>query len=381
MEVVKKIKILFLVTQSEMGGAQRYIFETARLLDKISFEVMVAAGEGDGGLFQKLENTQVQPVYLKQMKRAPWPWQITAAVWEIRTLLKKEQPDVLFLCSTTAGLTGSLASKIYKLQTKNYQLKTIYRIGGWAFRDPRAFWKNWLILLAEKITAPLKDLIIVNSEIDRKLALKYRIVPERKLVKIYNGIDVNSLNFLSREESRAKLNLSQFSKEKIIGTVANFYKTKGLEYLIKAAARSELQRRSGLRVLIIGDGRERPKLEGLIKKYGLENKVILAGRIPDAYRYLKAFDVFVLPSLKEGFPWIILEAIAAQVPIVATNVGALPEILNEEFLAEPKDAEALAKRIGRMLEHPAAAELKKEFTSQRMLVETLAALQKLLPRI
>ncbi len=376
-------KILFLVTQSEMGGAQRYIYEVARLLDKEKYEILVAAGSGDGELFEKLKNIQMTPVYLRQMKRTPWPWQITSAIWEIRALLKKEKPDILFLCSTTAGLLGSIAARTLGGRTSpkikgEVRPRVIYRIGGWAFQDPRAFWKNWLILLVEKLTAPLKDLIIVNSEIDRKLALKYKIVPEKKLVKIYNGIDVNYLNFLSRDEARQRLSLGYLNDGKIVGTVANFYKTKGLEYLIEAASKLSLDGKR-FSLIVIGDGRERPKLESLIKKYGLENKIILAGRIPDACQYLKAFDVFVLPSLKEGFPWIILEAIAAQIPIIATKVGAIPEILNEESLVAPGNAEALVKKIGRMREYPTVSQLKSEFTSQKMLEETLAALQKQLP--
>ena len=146
--------------------------------------------------------------------------------------------------------------------------------------------------------------------------------------------------------------------------MANFYKTKGLAYLIEAAKEVNAQ------FVIIGEGGQRPQLEKLIKQYQLQEKVILTGRIPDAYKYLKAFDVFVLPSLKEGFPWIILEAIAAEVPIVATNVGALPEILPQEFLVEPGNAQVLAKKIGWMLEHPTKTQLKPEFTSQKMLEQT-----------
>ena len=361
-------KILFIVTQSEMGGAQRYIYEVARGLDKEKYEILAAAGEGDGELFKKLENTRVKPVYLKQMKRAPWPWQIILAIGEIYNLLKEERPDVLFLCSTTAGLIGSIASFLYR-----DRVSVIYRIGGWAFRDPRPFWKNWLILLAEKITAPLKSKIIVNSEIDKKLALKYKIAPPKKIVKIYNGVDINSLDFLSREEARESLQrtvLCNLQRTVLVGCVANFYKTKGLEYLIEATTRYNLRGRSDLKILIIGEGRLRLKLEALIKKYNLGNQVILVGRIPDAYKYLKAFDVFVLPSLKEGFPWIILEAIAAEVPIVATKVGAIPEILDEEFLVEPGNGEALAKKISWMLEHPAKTKLKPEFTSQKMIEGT-----------
>lgn len=349
-------KVLFLVTQSEMGGAQRYVFEVAKALADKN-EILVAAGEGDGELFQKLKNTRVQPVYLKRMGRTPWPWQAISAVKKIVDLLKKERPDVLFLCSTTAGLLGSMAGFLYRLfevrppREVGPRLRIIYRIGGWAFRDPRAFWKNWLILWMEKITAPLKDKIIVNSEIDRRLAIKHRIAKPEKVVKIYNGIDPNSLDFFSRQQARSSLKLS-FNKT-VVGTVANFYKTKGLEYLIGAFAGSDLPRRqAGL--IVIGEGKERPKLEALIKKYNLQNKVILAGRIPDAYKYLKAFDIFVLPSLKEGFPWIILEAMAAEIPIVATKVGALPEIIDdakEGLLVEPKNSEALAEKIKWLAEH------------------------------
>ena len=364
-------KILFLVTQSEMGGTQRYIYEVVKGLYR-SHDILIAAGEGDGELFKKCQILNIKCQKLKQLKRAPWPWQISSAIWEIRTLLKKEKPDVLFLCSTTAGLLGSIAGGLASLGEA--KPRVIYRIGGWAFRDPRAFWKNWLILLAEKLTACLKDLVIVNSEIDRKLALKYKIVPKRKLVKIYNGINVNSLKFLSRNEARQRFDLCHLGEGKIVGTVANFYKTKGLEYFIEAAHKlCEVQMKEVKPLssfVIIGEGGERPKLEALIRKYNLESRVILVGRIPDAYKYLKAFNVFVLPSLKEGFPWIILEAMAAQIPIVATKVGALPEILPQESLVEPKNAESLAKKISRMLEHPTKPKLKPEFTSKKMLEET-----------
>lgn len=365
-------KIIFLVTQSEFGGAQRYIFEMVSNLNRKQYEILVAAGQGDGELFKKLQNINIKKIPLEQLKRVPWPWQVLLVIKEIRNLLKKEKPDFLFLCSTTAGLLGSIAGFLLKI--KNCKLKIIYRIGGWAFRDPRGFWKNWFILLAEKITGLLKDAIIVNSEIDRKLVLKYKIVPAKKIFKIYNGLNPESLNFLSRQEARERLNLEQSAK--IVGTVANFYKTKGLKYFIEAANKLiEVKPQSVF--VIIGDGRLRPELEAQIKKYNLENKVFLIGRIPDAYKYLKAFDVFVLPSLKEGFPWIILEAAAAELPIVATKVGAIPEILEEEILVEPGNSQVLAKKISWMIEYPTKAKLKQKFSSQKMKAETLKVLSQL----
>ncbi len=356
-------KILFIVTQSELGGAQRYIFELAPRLDLEKYEVLVAAGQGDGELFQKLKNTETRTLYLKQMKRTPWPWQIFLSISEILNLLKKEKPNILFLCSTTAGILGSIAARFYRPQTSSFKFKVIYRIGGWAFRDPRPFWQNQIILWLEKLTSSLKDKIIVNSEVDKEVALKLKICLPEKIVKIYNGININKLDFLPKDKAR-KLLLDKITNYQlpatnyIIGTVANFYKTKGLDYLIKAAhylKTSSKFKILNFKVLIIGEGKQRKYLESLIKKHNLENHVFLLGRIPEAFKYLKAFDVFVLPSLKEGFPWIVLEAMAARVPIIATRIGALPEIIEDEkegFLVKSKDSQVIAEKILKLIENP-----------------------------
>ena len=381
-------KIIFLVTQSEFGGAQRYIFEMVSNLDKNKYDILVAAGEGDGELFKRLRDTRTQTIHLKRMRRAPWPLQAILSGIETLNLLKKERPDILFLCSTTAGLIGSIAFFLYRIQNTRVKVKIIYRIGGWAFRDPRPFFTNKLIFWAEKITAPLKDKIIVNSETDRKIAVERRVCPPEKIVKIYNGIDVEKLEFLPGHDAIRKLSqfgnltIEQFNNSTIIGTVANFYKTKGLKYLIEAAhilnAKYKIQ---DIRHIIIGEGNQRPQLESLIKKYELENKVFLLGRIPEAFKYLKAFDIFVLPSLKEGFPWIILEAMASGVPIISTNVGAISEIIESEkegILVESKNPKILAEKIFGLIKNPEksqrlknqARERVKEFSLQKMIEDT-----------
>jgi glycosyltransferase involved in cell wall biosynthesis len=389
-------KILFIVTQSEFGGAQRYIYEIATNLDPQKYEVLIAAGEENGELFRKFQipnsKFQIRTKKLNYLKRVPWPWQAFLSILEIFNLLKKEKPAILFLCSSTAGLLGSLAAFFYRFQITDYRLQVIYRIGGWSFRDPRFFLQNWFLIFLEKLTSSLKDKIIVNSEIDYQLARKYKIVSKEKLVKIYNGIDEDSLNFFSKKEARdyfsskfkvqsSKLDLKS-QNSKFIGCVANFYKTKGLKYLIKAAyildSRFKIK---DLKFLIIGEGKEREKLEKLIKKYNLKEKVFLVGRVPKVYQYLKAFDLLVLPSLKEGMPWIILEAMAAEIPIIATKIGALPEIIDnkkEGILIEPKNSQILAKKIFWLLNHQKEAqemakrakEKLKNFTLEKMLKET-----------
>ncbi len=386
MQDVNSKKILFIVTQSEMGGAQRFVADASVWLAQQNYQVIVAAGKGNGKLFDKLSG--LKTYNLKHLKRMPNPLTGLRAVKEIRHLLKQEQPDILFLCSTMAGILGSIASASKKPMfgcptPKHSMMRVIYRIGGWAFNDPRPWWQKKLILFLEKRTAKRKDKIIVNSQFDFDCALKHKIAPAEKLVKIHNGLDPNRIEFLPKEAAQQKLGLSL--NLPTVGAISNFYKTKGLEYLIKAAKNINSS------FIIIGDGPERKNLENLIAELNLQDKVILLGRIPEARKYLKAFDILTLPSLKEGFPWVILEAMAAGVPIVATKVGALPEIITDNqsgFLVEPGNSQALAQKIKTLLQNPAlqtkfsqnARQRLQDFSQQKMLSQTEQVIKKKLDK-
>ena len=116
--------------------------------------------------------------------------------------------------------------------------------------------------------------------------------------------------------------------------------------------------------IIIGEGEDRPKLEEFIIEKGLEEKFFLVGQIPNAYQYLPAFDVFVLTSIKEGFPWAILEAMSAKLPVIATHVGAVPEIIDDGingYIVPPRNPEKIAEKINILLENELRA---KEFGIQ-----------------
>ncbi|XOB41343.1 MAG: glycosyltransferase [Candidatus Nealsonbacteria bacterium] len=371
MDSINKTKIIFIVTQSEFGGAQRYIFELVSCLNPEKYEILVAAGHGDKELFKKVQNLPVKIFQLKHLKRNPNPLEAIFSISEMLGLLKKDRPKILFLCSTTAGILGSITASIYKLfKIHDSEFKIIYRIGGWAFHDPRPFWQNKIIFYLEKLTAGFKNKIIVNSEYDYQAAIKNKICSPEKIVKIHNGINPEKLEFLPKQEAKTFLfnKLPEYriqDAKYIIGTVANFYRTKGIKYLIEGIKLLEAEYELlDVKCIVIGDGKQRPELEKLIEKHELKNKVFLVGRIPNAYRYLKAFDVFVLPSLKEGFPWIILEAMAAEIPIISTKVGALEEIIENNkqgILIEPKNAEELAENISKLIKNP---ELTQQFKEQ-----------------
>jgi glycosyltransferase involved in cell wall biosynthesis len=398
MKTIEKIKLIFIVTQSEFGGAQRYVFELISGLSKQKYDILVAAGQGNGEIFEKLKTLEIKTIRLKYLKRSPHPLQILFSMSEILDLLKKQRPSIVFLCSSTAGIIGSCVSYLYKKIGKS-NVRIIYRIGGWAFHDPRNWFLNQLILTAEKMTAGFKDTIIVNSEFDRQAAIKNKICMPEKIVKIHNGINAESLNFLSKQEAKKSLagkipGYNIKNAKYTIGTIANLYRTKGLNHLIEAIALLESKYGPlGAKCIVIGEGKQRPKLEKIIKKHRLKNSVFLAGRIIDAFKCLKAFDAFVLPSLKEGFPWVILEAMAAEIPIIATRVGALPEIIENNkygILIEPKNNLALAEKILWLLNNPKQAEqmaldarekLYQEFAVEKMIEQTEKLLNSQLPPI
>ena len=330
------------MTQSEFGGAQHFIYTFTTNLQ--GYEIVIGAGpEGDNekGLLFALEKRGINTRHLRYLRRSINPLFDFFGIIEICKLIKKEKPDILFLNSSKAGMLGGLVGRILRMPN------IIYRIGGWTFNDPWPKWKKKMYILIEKYTAKLKDVIINNAKSDTEQAIKLGIKPERRIVTISNGVDVNGLGFLLREEAREKLKIE--SSNFVVGTIANFYPPKGLEYLIEAA---NLLKNKDIKFIIIGEGEERGKLENLIKKYNLGKIVILTGAILDASKYLKAFDIFVLPSVKEGFPWTILEAMSGEIPVIATKVGAVPDIIenNENgFLLEPRDFKSIANSIEKLL--------------------------------
>lgn len=366
-----KKRVLFVITQSELGGAQRFLSQLVNHLDPGHFEFAVIGGaDGNKEICAFLpKNTKY--ITAKHLHRNPNLLDDIASVFELKRIIKSFAPDTVFLNSSKAGFIGSLAT--CSLLTTRYSPLTIYRIGGWSFNDPRAWWKNLVYRWLEKISAPWKDYIIVNNRHDYEQTIKYHIKPRKKVVLIHNGIDPYKLDFLEKDEAKIKLyellppsqkNAGFLHEGLTIGAIANFYPTKGLKYLIEAVSilnskfpegvTSRLYKAGQIpnsKFIIIGDGPERKNLEARIWNFDLENKIFLTGRIPDAYKYPKAFDIFVLPSVKEGFPWVLLEAMSAKLPIVATAVGANPEIIENEkngLLVPPHNPQALADAIAKL---------------------------------
>lgn len=374
MEIKKdKQKLLYIVTQSEWGGAQKYIFDLAtNLADE--FEITVAAGP-DGAnhhLFKKLEIASLRSQNLKlhlfnHLKREINPYHDFLAILEISRFLKKEQFNIIHLNSSKAGVIGAIANSLNRIQIaslhlrnqaiptlNNKQTKVIYTAHGWVYLEPQNAIKHLIYLYLERLSGQLRNTTIVSSNKEKEAALKYNTAKKETLHIIPNGIDLNKLIFLDKQTARKELKVDD--NRFIIGTIANLYNTKGLGYLIEAIKILELDHNfNNCQVLIIGEGQERKNLEDKIKNCNLEDKIILEGTKQEASKYLKAFDIFILPSIKEGFPYTILEAMAAELPIIATRIGAIPEIIRENIeglLVQPKNSVELTNAIKKLINNP-----------------------------
>lgn len=362
-----KTRILYIITKSVWAGASKYVYDLATNLSQTRFEPMVAAG-GQDEMAQKIKQAGIPYFEIKHFQRDINILKEICAFFEILSLLHKTKPDIVHVSSAKAGGVAGITIFIYRLARP---LQAVFTVHGWTFNEIRPKWQVILIKLFSKITCLFYDKIICVSEYDYKSAVDNNIAPIKKLAVIHNGIKVDEYKFLSRTESRKKFNLSD--SDFVIGTISEFTKNKGHAYLIEAAKNFP-----NTKFVIIGFGPQK-------NNYKKQKNVLLIENLPNAPQYLKAFDIFVLPSLKEGLPYVLLEAGLAEIPIIATNVGGVPEIIQNEktgLLITPANPDELADAIKKLIEDKKFAQniaqnakekILKEFSFEKMLDRTLAA--------
>lgn len=376
-----KKSILYIITKSVWGGAAKYVYDLANNLPNDRFDIQIAAG-GKNKFAREIIKRKIAYYNIHNFQRTINPFRDVFAFFEILELLFRLKPDIIHVNSSKAGGITGLAAQIYEFFSHK-KICSVFTVHGWAFTEDRPRWQIFLIKLSSKITALLYQKIICVSEFDRQIAIKNRIAPSDKLFTIHNGIDLQSIAFLPKEEAQKKL-LKRTSPF-VIGTVAEWTKNKGLIYLLKAISALK-QKNCKFDVILIGSGEnpDKDKMHSFIKKHQLKN-VYLHEWVDNAASYLKAFDVFVLPSLKEGLPYTILEAMAAQLPVITTTVGGIPEIVDNNingFLIKPKNSQLLAERIFYSMENPqetkkmaqeAHLKIIKKFSLEKMIQRTIKA--------
>ena len=298
-------KVLYLITKATWGGAQRYVYDLATHLPKEKFEVIVAFGQA-GKLANDLATAGIETRQLPSLGRDIAFFSDVISFFQILSLLRRERPDVLHLNSSKAAALGALASRLCGIK------KIIFTVHGWPFKEPRNSFSKFIIYVLSCLTALLSHETITVSERDRHIGEHMWFV-KNKMEWIPLGIQTQEI--LSRDKASSILSI--VTKRPRIVTIAELTANKGIKFGIEAIA---LLRQTNIDVeyFIIGEGEERKALEQLAIGRGISDRVHFLGFVPDANRYLNAFDTFLLPSLKEGMPYVLLEAATADIPIVAT---------------------------------------------------------------
>ena len=293
-------KILFVITKANWGGAQKYVHDLATSL-KHEFEVEVAFGT-PGALAEKLHRAGIFLHEVHAMQRDISPLLDIKSFFEMLKLFQEERPDIVHLNSSKAGGIGALAARFAGVP------KIIFTVHGLPEDEARSPIAKMLIKLATQLTFFLCHTVITISKDNHER------VPGSVL--IYNGIA--PMQLFSGEKIR-----NAFPKGvKITGTIGELTHNKNQIALLERAKNNP-----DMYVAIVGEGELREMLEQKIKEWGLEKRVKLFGFVP-ASEALKGFDVFSLPSLKEGLPYVLLEAKMAGLPIEANRVGGVAEILD-----------------------------------------------------
>lgn len=383
------MRILYIITQGEQGGGQKHVLDLAKGMIKKDYEVFVATGrienESDTWLEKKIENNFLE---IKILQREINISKDMKAIFEILKVLRKIKPDILHLHSSKAGFVGALAGFIYKIFFG--KLKIIYTVHGFVFLEPMNFLKKYFYSFLEFFSSFLRDFTILISEKDLQVGKKFLILRKQKNYKlIYNGLDKNlQTEILNKTEAKNfifnKIGKDFSEDTKIVGTVANFYKTKGLEFLIDSAQKIVKEKPKTIFV-VFGSGEDiyRKELEKRILKNGLENNFFLLGKVENAFKYLKGLDIFALTSLKEGLPYCLLEAKLSDIPIVASRVGGISEMAKnfEINLVKPGNADQIAKNILKVLEEEQKVftEFPKIYSLENMLEETEKVYKNVLP--
>lgn len=316
MGFMQKKKVLYLITKGNWGGAQRYVFDLASSLSVEKYESIVACGEGEE-LPKKLSEKNIRAVRIQTLARDIGFWRDIKTLREIYKLIKTERPDILHLNSSKAALLGAFVSFLFKLQNfKTSKLKTIFTVHGWPFKEPRSQIQKIGIFLLSWLTAFFSDKVITICKNDFETAQKMPFI-SKKTKLIHNGVAPFTV------EKRT-------NKEITIITIAELTKNKGLIYALRA-----IEMLSGdssipkFRYIIIGEGEERAALEKFISEKNIGDIVKLAGFVPNARAQLSNADIFLLPSLKEGLPYVLLEAGFAGVPVIASSVGGVSDIIDD----------------------------------------------------
>lgn len=331
-----RIKILYVITSLGIGGAERLLLSYLKLLNhqKYDFHVIALREKPDDLLEEISLHSEVSVLGIRSAFSP-------SVVFRLVKLINQIKPDIIHSHLFQARFYTAIAHLISKrgiLITHKHNNV-----------NPK---KHNVFIILEMISIFLsKKVIAISNSVKRSLN-RYELVPSKKIFILHNGIDYEK--FFKIAESNNILRENPI----VIGTVCRLEPQKGIQYLL-LAMRIILTKFPSVRLEIVGDGSLFQELQSLTKDLGISNSVKFFGKFVDVIPFYKKMNLFVLPSLYEGFGIVLLEAMAAGVPVIATNVDGIKEVVidgESGILIPSKNPEAIADAVLKLIENPQLAD-------------------------
>lgn len=342
------VKILLLNTLMELAGAQKAMLELASGLMACGYQVTVATmydKTGSIAYFERHYGLTIINLDMKSMNasgRLAQGIRLLGGLWRLFCLMRSLQVDIVQTFSHYSNILGTLIACLARVPVRvSSQRMSLKGYPGW-------------LLWVDKTIAnsPVVQKMVSVSEGTREFSIREQGIRAEKLVTIHNGIDCASfVKPLPSCTETLREDLGLGTATQIVATVARLHPQKGHRFLVDAVP-LVLRSAPDTHFLFIGDGELHSELAHLLRARGLESHVHLLGARQDIADLLAITDLFVLPSLWEGLPNSVLEAMAAGLPVIATNVDGCPEIVVDGrtgLLIPPADPEALAEAIAELL--------------------------------
>jgi len=331
---MKKLKVLQVTHDLKVGGLQKLVVDIATNIDRTRFDIAVCCLREPGPFAAKLAENNI-PVYeINQVVDGKTNYFSFLDVYKV---LSRQNIDIIHTHNTNPFIDGGIASILARTPVR------IHTDHAREYPDKIRY------LIAEKMLSILYDRVVAVSEQTRENLIHFGKIAPSKIMTIQNGVAINQ-NVASkrREYNKGK------SEKIILGTIGRLCTAKGYEYLIRSAAMLR-KYSNNFELQIIGNGELMPDLVKLAESQNITSHIKFVGEQSDVSPFYEQFDIFVISSISEGLPLVLLEAMAYGVPIVSTNVGGIPAVIKDGVSAitvRPYDEIVLAEKIWFMINNP-----------------------------
>ena len=348
-DVRSGIPVTHLITELDAGGAQTALARLLENMDRTRFTPsVICLYNGDKIAAERIRDLGV-PVFDLGMKSV-WSWN---AVPRLYRILRRKRPRILHSWLFHADVLGRMVGRMARVPAIVSSRRSIV-IGG----RHRELIKRW--------TRTLDHKVIAACEAARRAEIENTRADPDKVVTIYGGLQPEEFDHVASDGVRREMGIP--AEAAVVGTVGRLHPLKGHEHLLTALGQLRPDA-PDVRALIVGSGELAGPLQRQAEEAGLRDRVIFCGQRADVRELLAALDVFVLPSLSEGLPNALLEAMASTLPVVATAVGGILELVVDGVtgrLVPPADAAAIARALREILAQPSRAQAMASAARQRV---------------